>query len=945
MHPSHLDKPSGKSMSSNSTTEESLSIEAQLAEKEQQVLELKKRVEENKQELYKLTDLLTKEKSHSLAISRTLNEREQVLQDLNSKLWEIYNSRAWRLIQILWKIRLSLLPPNGRLSNVIRRIYHWKSLFGKRKLHGNVDTSHSETLPVIDTSSETYFEQQGNYSNAIVYKSVKVLSFFLPEGIDQIRIQGSRPLPLGFYPSREPHHDIDYTSLTISEVLKRQVGLMKRAGVYGQIFHHDWSTGKLSFESPAQILLFDKSIEMPFCFCWVKKAGLKTQPAGFNAWQVEEQASEQDAIEFINYLIPFFKDERYIRVDEKPVLFLQLSTRPELDLYKIIWEKICMENGLKPPYIVLLLNEDRETLKDLEINTGCEDPIYDLRSGVWNHFNGNPQQALVPILPLDYSRVAEYFMRKEPGWKFTCFRSIIPFWADADQSGHGATIIQGATPEKFQEWLEFLVVNAQEKLPGDQRYIVVNAWNDWLHGAVLEPDNQFGYAYLNAIGRSLSGIGFEEREYLHREIPFTLHVSIVLDNDLIALLRTDDRTRNKLLTCIGNSSLLSLCGVSFKQRQVEEWMGAPSLNSRNIPETGYVDYVIHIKKVCYFSSDTFENMLKLALGYDVGIVNPVQVNDPNFDHTSIKKRWETSQVSEYLTLTKTNGRHSIKCCVDAEIFISTVSPLQSDDLPKVSTIVRFGNFGDIKILRRALYSLLAQTACLVQPILTLQDFSDDGLEELKRLLDEMPWDSGCYPIIQDYRTTSNLHDLRSLMLNEAFKSVATKYVSFLDHDDTIFHDAYAWLIARLEKNNKNASFGLIYTVAYNVMQNKIRQRTVFYDYGRDYKYFLQVNHSPLHGIMFNLERIDRDRIEYHADMKFMEDYYLTLQIFTENDTDWDALKERKFVGDYYHYDDKPQTLGLLDENERNRLMASPDYKKCQIYITEMKTHLRKKYNL
>ncbi|MBK8824011.1 MAG: hypothetical protein IPN58_15825 [Anaerolineales bacterium] len=41
------------------------------------------------------------------AISKQLNEREKVLQALNTKLLEIYYSRAWRIIQLLWKIRLS----------------------------------------------------------------------------------------------------------------------------------------------------------------------------------------------------------------------------------------------------------------------------------------------------------------------------------------------------------------------------------------------------------------------------------------------------------------------------------------------------------------------------------------------------------------------------------------------------------------------------------------------------------------------------------------------------------------------------------------------------------------------------------------------------------------------------------------------------------------------
>lgn len=47
-------------------------------------------------------------KNNLETVTRQLNEREQVLQSLNARLWEIYGSRAWHVIQMLWKIRVKL---------------------------------------------------------------------------------------------------------------------------------------------------------------------------------------------------------------------------------------------------------------------------------------------------------------------------------------------------------------------------------------------------------------------------------------------------------------------------------------------------------------------------------------------------------------------------------------------------------------------------------------------------------------------------------------------------------------------------------------------------------------------------------------------------------------------------------------------------------------------
>jgi glycosyltransferase involved in cell wall biosynthesis len=63
-----------------------------------------------------------------------LDEREQILQGLNSRLLEIYSSTAWKLILIMWKIRVMLAPHGSARERLIKAmIKPIRTLFGIRR--------------------------------------------------------------------------------------------------------------------------------------------------------------------------------------------------------------------------------------------------------------------------------------------------------------------------------------------------------------------------------------------------------------------------------------------------------------------------------------------------------------------------------------------------------------------------------------------------------------------------------------------------------------------------------------------------------------------------------------------------------------------------------------------------------------------------------------------
>lgn len=101
-----------------------------------------------------------------------------------------------------------------------------------------------------------------------------------------------------------------------------------------------------------------------------------------------------------------------------------------------------------------------------------------------------------PFRLCNYDHIWKMILKREPLSKIS-IPCAFTDWDNTPRVGKHGIAFKGASPEKFKNYFGELVKKNKEKYKKD--YIFINAWNEWGEGAYLEPDERYGYAYLEAV--------------------------------------------------------------------------------------------------------------------------------------------------------------------------------------------------------------------------------------------------------------------------------------------------------------------------------------------------------------------------------------------------------------------------------------------------------------
>lgn len=365
----------------------------------------------------------------------------------------------------------------------------------------------------------------------------KVLALYLPQYYDTdynndwwgnnytewTACKQAKPLFKGHLQPKLPLNDHFYDLSNKDEIIW-QANLAKKYGIDGFAIYQYYScnnskygkkngkNGSMLLNLPTEIIRDNKEIDMSYCLYWANHDWRK---AWFGQDETmlwpQEYGNVNDWKEFYEYNRTYFLDDRYIKIDNKPVFIIFADWHfKQMNLFIDYWNKLAMEDGFDGIFFVK--TDDAHSKKNLgKFNAGYRrEPFYTFgnKLGIFGLLNRIFKRKCLPIVNGFLSKynkgIISYKYDYEKLWKSIyendlnekSIPGVVADWDNTARKGYNGQVLTNVSVQKFEKYFSLLLNKCKiNNVP----FLMINAWNEWAEGAYLEPDNINGYDYLETI--------------------------------------------------------------------------------------------------------------------------------------------------------------------------------------------------------------------------------------------------------------------------------------------------------------------------------------------------------------------------------------------------------------------------------------------------------------
>ena len=357
----------------------------------------------------------------------------------------------------------------------------------------------------------------------------KILAFYLPqfeptelnnkyygEGFTEwVNVGKAKPLFQGHYQPKVPA-DLGYYDLRVPQIPEMQASLAKKAGIFGFAYWHYWWSGDMELEMAAERMLKLGVPDFPFCFAWANENWYKKlwnkDKKGDVLIKEQQYPGKADYKAHFDYCLPFFRDNRYITVDGRP-LFMIYRPLQFVDVKSFLaqWNDLIKISGVANSFYFVAMMYKPEELDALKkLGFDCVSPQHNLRAYSATHgWAGRLKIQLQSFLgkhrilrKYNYNEYPQTVWDEAVDSREDIAPQLIPNWDNTPRAGIRGLIFMHATPENFGKASERVMQGVRKK---NNKIVFLKSWNEWAEGNYMEPDLKYGHGYINALKSAIEG--------------------------------------------------------------------------------------------------------------------------------------------------------------------------------------------------------------------------------------------------------------------------------------------------------------------------------------------------------------------------------------------------------------------------------------------------------
>lgn len=400
-----------------------------------------------------------------------------------------------------------------QLKRIIKNFQRWKARhrFFSWPSYGKwVEEIHQDKSRFVPFTDKPYQRQD---DDAKIFAYYLTQFHAIPENdeahgkgfTEWTNVASAQPQFVGHYQPKIPY-DLGFYNLLMPGVMERQVEIAKAYGIYGFCFYYYWFSGKKVLEKPLEYWLEHKEIGFHYHLCWANENWSKLWDGGNQELILEQKLQDDDAEKFFNDILPYIKDERYEKIDNKPILMIyrpSLFEKEEFLKFLSRINELAIAHGFDGFYSTCSpYGMENENPLDWGVLAMTEFPPHKM----WHDCPEiRTVDRLVPSTSFVLRDMSDFIKNKMylTDTSYPIFRACFPSWDNTPRKAWSKGWCFDLSDDSFAIWLSDIILWTKENHPANEQYVYINAWNEWGEGAILEPTLRDGYKSLSIVKQCL----------------------------------------------------------------------------------------------------------------------------------------------------------------------------------------------------------------------------------------------------------------------------------------------------------------------------------------------------------------------------------------------------------------------------------------------------------